>query len=226
MGVRDYLAFMAEIKRIERERRKKAVGQAIEECGLAEVARRTIGNLSKGFRQRVSLAQAVLGDPPVLILDEPTVGLDPRQIIEVRQMIKDMGGRRTVLLSTHILPEVSMTCGKVVVIDRGRLVASGTPEKLVSTVRVENPIHVAIEGDAQLAESVLMQTPGVRRVRRDRWISARRISFEVTPGAETDPRAEIARRIVEAGLRLIELSSPGGSLEDVFLQVISASEGG
>ena len=224
MKVGDYLKFIAEMKGCPARQRKKIVEGAIEECSLQEVAGRLIANLSKGFRQRVGLAQAILGDPPVLILDEPTVGLDPRQTAEIRRMIKDMAGRRTVLLSTHILPEVSATCQKVIVIDRGRIVASGTPGRLVSNVEEERPVVVTIEADPGPAGELLTKLPGVARVELAERLAAGKATFHVYCQPQKDCRAEISRAVVEAGWGLFELNSPSASLEDVFLRVISAPE--
>lgn len=225
MKVRAFLRFMAGVKAIDRPKQKSAVEQAIGECGLEEVADRTIANLSKGFRQRVGLAQAILGDPPVLILDEPTVGLDPRQIAGIRGLIRKMAGQRTVLLSTHILPEVSMICQKVVIIDRGRIVAAGTPERLVTATRAEEPpLRVVLQGDAGAAAELLGRAEGVESVRRADAPPGR-TAFSVTLKEGADARASLARALVEAGFELIELATPGDSLEAVFLRVLANAEG-
>jgi ABC-2 type transport system ATP-binding protein len=223
MRVRSFLAFMAGIKGIARSGRRAAIDRALEECGLTDVADRPIGNLSKGFRQRVGLAQAVLGDPAVLILDEPTVGLDPRQIAGIRNLIRGMAGRRTVLLSTHILPEVSMICQRVVVIDRGRVVATGTPERLETRSATEEPpIHVTVRGEGGGAGECLEKVAGVAAVRR-LDSAAGRTTFRVEVRAGAEPRPEMARALTGAGHDLLELGTPGMSLEDVFLRVISRS---
>jgi ABC-2 type transport system ATP-binding protein len=226
MRVRGFLEFMAGVKAVPRAGRKAAIDRAIEECGLEEAADRMIGNLSKGYRQRVGLAQAILGDPAVLILDEPTVGLDPRQIAGIRALIGGMAGQRTVLLSTHILPEVSMICQKVVVIDRGRIVASGTPERLVTASRTEEPpVQVVLAGEAKGAEEVMARVGGVEKVeRRASPLPGRRV-YSVRVEEGRDPRAELARALTGGGYDLIELSTPGHSLEDVFLRVIGSADG-
>lgn len=222
-----FLTFIAEIKRLASSERSGAVDRAIEECGLGEVRGRMIGNLSKGFRQRVGLAQAILGDPEVLILDEPTVGLDPRQITEIRRLIKDMAGRRTVLLSTHILPEVQLTCTKVIVINRGRIVASGTPDSLVSRIEGRHPIIATVEAEPARAQQLLECVEGVGRVELDRRLGVRKATFHVfcapsaSGGASADPRPAMARAIVEAGMGLVELTQPGVTLEDVFMHAIA-----
>jgi ABC-2 type transport system ATP-binding protein len=164
MTVRGYVGFFAEVKGLRGAARKAAVNQALEECGLADVAGRLLMNLSKGYRQRAGLAQAVVGDPKVLILDEPTIGLDPKQIREVRALIRAMAGRRTVILSTHILPEVSLTCSRVVIIARGRVVASGTPENVHAGSSGPNILQVTVRGPRKEARDLLEKVNGVRRV--------------------------------------------------------------
>jgi len=164
MTARGYVGFFAEVKGLRGAARNAAVDQALEECGLADVAGRLLMNLSKGYRQRAGLAQAVVGDPKVLILDEPTIGLDPKQIREVRALIRAMAGRRTVILSTHILPEVSLTCSRVVIINRGRVVASGTPENIHAGTSGPNVLQVTVRGPRKEARALLEKVNGVRRV--------------------------------------------------------------
>jgi ABC-2 type transport system ATP-binding protein len=164
MTARGYVGFFAEVKGLRGAARNAAVDQALEECGLADVAGRLLMNLSKGYRQRAGLAQAVVGDPKVLILDEPTIGLDPKQIREVRALIRAMAGRRTVILSTHILPEVSLTCSRVVIINRGRVVASGTPENIHAGTSAPNILQVTVRGPRKEARALLEKVNGVRRV--------------------------------------------------------------
>lgn len=222
MEVRSYLNFMAEIKGQPRAKRRANVDEAIEECGLQEVVGRIIRNLSKGYRQRVGLAQALLGDPEVLILDEPTVGLDPRQIAEIRDLIRGMAGRRTVVLSTHILPEVSMTCQRVVIINNGHIEAEGTPERLVSRVGGANLVLMTIEGAPAAVEPVLAKVPGVKRVAIERPVGKGAALWRIEAADGKNPRPELAAAVVGAGFKLFEMQASGLSLEDVFLRVISA----
>jgi len=222
MNVRGFLRFMASVKGIARSRREAAVDRAIDECDLGEVASRPIANLSKGFRQRVGLAQAILGDPAVLILDEPTVGLDPRQIAAIRELIRGMAGHRTVLLSTHILPEVSMICQRVVVIDRGRIVATGTPQKLTTASRIEAPpLYVSLRGKAEGAAEVMGKVAGVADVKPIEAPGGDRAAFSIRMAEDADPRSALARALIESNYELVEMATPGVSLEDVFLRVIS-----
>ncbi|HOE96489.1 MAG TPA: ATP-binding cassette domain-containing protein [Candidatus Sumerlaeota bacterium] len=221
MLVDDYLRFMAEVKRYPGSRRRAIVEEAMEECGLTDVRKRIIRNLSKGYRQRVGLAQALLGDPQVLVLDEPTVGLDPRQIAEIRQLIKGMAGRRTVILSTHILPEVSMTCQKVIIINQGRIEAQGTPESLVSALEAANVVMVTVDGPAAAVQELISRVPGVKSVAQERMLGGSTAVYRVEAAPQGDPRPELAQAIIGGGYRLFELQSSGYSLEDIFLRIIS-----
>ena len=221
MTVRAYLNFMSEIKRHPASKRRKFVDKAIAETGLQEVTNRVIRNLSKGFRQRVGLAQALLGDPPVLILDEPTVGLDPKQIAEIRQLIKSMAGRRTVILSTHILPEVTMTCQRILIINNGRIEAQGTPESLISELGDDTTILATVEGPAKAVEAALGKVAGVQRVTEERSLGPGTLVWRIQVERGADPRPELARAVIEGGHKLLELQSTGLSLEDIFMRVIS-----
>jgi ABC-2 type transport system ATP-binding protein len=236
MTVRSALDFVAHAKGYGRADRKRFVAAAIDETGLSTVADRVIGHLSKGFRQRVGLAQALLGEPKVLILDEPTAGLDPRQIAEVRTLIRNMRGRRTVILSTHILPEVQMTCSRVLIINDGRIAASGTPEKLTGRVQNRFTVIARVIGPPEQVLPALRAIPGVTAVeQRDGsglqgeafargWTGAS-VEYAVTAGIETpDVRPDIAEICVSRMWRLVELRQIGISLEEIFLKVISSDE--
>src|SRR3972149_7499658 len=164
MQVPVYLEFVGGLKGVDRRDIKRRVAQVMDDCGLNAVAKKYIAELSKGYRQRVGLAQALINDPEVLILDEPTIGLDPKQIIDIRQLIKNLAGRRTVILSTHILPEVSMTCQRVIIINEGRLVAVDTPQNLTSRVTGANRFLVKIEGPSQHVIKAIESINGVEKV--------------------------------------------------------------
>ncbi len=232
MSVQDSLDFVAHAKGFGRGSRRKLIDAAIEETGLGDVRKRLIGHLSKGYRQRVGLAQALIGDPKVLILDEPTVGLDPRQITEVRSLIKGMRGRRTVILSTHILPEVQMTCSRVVIINQGKIAASGTPEKLTTQMRAGGQLVVKAVAPTSKLRELLESISGVARVRphkaeahetseasNDRHHLA---EFEVeTSSLSPEINSLIAESIVRRGWQLLELYQVGMTLEEIFLRVIA-----
>ncbi|MCK4773531.1 MAG: ABC transporter ATP-binding protein [Candidatus Krumholzibacteria bacterium] len=235
LTVAAYLDFVGTLKGLTRARRIEHVGAVMEECGIEEVRVRPIGTLSRGFRQRVGLAQALLGDPEVLILDEPTVGLDPKQIIEIRDLIKGLAGKRTVILSTHILPEVSLTCTRVVIINEGKVVANGTPDNLHSRFRKQNRLIAVVRGPGAEVKKRLKSVRGVKEVREKTSDSRAKgkesgddpqgvHEFQITARDASDPRSELARAVVEGGYDLLELRSTGMSLEDVFLQTIAAGE--
>ncbi len=225
MSVVDYVHFVAHIKGVPSAERNQKVESALERCSLTEVRDKLCAKLSKGFRQRVGLAQALVHDPEVLILDEPTAGLDPRQIGETRELIKSLGGDHTVILSTHILPEVSMTCDRVVIINRGRLVAHGTPASLAN--RFRDPfrkaasIDVTIQGSIVAIEDVIRETAGIVDFRETGREPDDVISFTIEVASDTDVRRTLADRVVKRGLGLLELKSSGENLEDIYLRAIA-----
>ena len=217
MRVRRFLRYVAEAKGVPRGERAREVGRVVERCGLREMEGRTVGNLSKGYRQRVGLAQALLGNPPVLILDEPTVGLDPQQIIEIRSMIKELAQDHTVLLSTHILPEVAMICRRVIIINRGHIVAQDTMERLAGADG--HVFDVEAAGPADRVEKILKAVKGVLAVNPSGGGR-----FAVT-AESAGVREAIARALVEAGFGLRALEPRGRTIEEVFVEAIAA-EGG
>jgi ABC-2 type transport system ATP-binding protein len=164
LSVDAYLDFVGRLKGMPKSTRKTRMGQVMEECGICHVRTRTVGKLSKGYRQRVGLAQALLNDPEVLILDEPTVGLDPQQIIEIRELIRNLAGKRTIILSTHILPEASLLCQRVIIINKGRLVTVDTPDNLRSRLRSAFVIDALVRGDREAVTGHIASLPGVRSV--------------------------------------------------------------
>ena len=218
MTVTEYLAFVARIKGVARKEVKMRVQEASEKCAVTEVARRQIGRLSKGYRQRVGLAQALIHNPEVLILDEPTAGLDPKQIIETREMIRGLAGQHTVVLSTHILPEVSKTCERVVVINQGKVVAVGAPDELTARLQGFETVLITVEGPAAEVMERLHRVAGVNLV-EPRDASASRTTFEVQAAKGQDVRGELARAVVESRWNLLELKTSGMSLEDIFLKL-------
>ena len=222
MRVAEYLEFVADLKGMPRSRIRGEVDRVVQQCGLGAVPRRTIGKLSKGYQQRVGIAQAILHDPELLILDEPTLGLDPKQIIEIRQLIKNLGRERTVILSSHILPEVSQVCHRIIIINKGELVAVDSPENLRSRLKKASVIHLKIAESEGLegVQDLLSALDGVTMVREtSRSGGVRSLVAESLP--DRDLRHEIARRIVEAGLPLLEIYGEELSLEDIFLQLVT-----
>ncbi len=218
MTVRDYLDFCARIKGVPRAQRRSRVDTVMGRTRVADMASRHCGKLSKGYRQRVGLAQALLHNPDVLILDEPTAGLDPKQILETRQLIKELGGDHTVILSTHILPEVSQTCNRIVIINKGRVVAVDSPENLTSRLRGSETMYLQVDGLGADASEALQRIPGVTRVRvsevRD-TISG----YEIESETGRDVRRELASTIVTHGWGLLELRPMRMSLEEIFLHL-------
>jgi len=218
MTVQEYLAFVARIKGLARREVKARVNEVSEKCAVTDVQHRQIGKLSKGYRQRVGLAQALIHNPDVLVLDEPTAGLDPKQIIETRELIKGLAGQHTIVLSTHILPEVSKTCQRVVVINTGKIVAVGTPDELTRRLQGYGTVMMTVEGPAAEIIERLQRVKGVNWV-EPRESSDLRITIEVHSEKGQDVRAELARAVVESQWKLFELKTSGLSLEDIFLKL-------
>ena len=220
MTVFDYLTFCARIKGVPRSERATRLRNVMERTQIADVAKRHCAKLSKGYRQRVGLAQALPHNPEVLILDEPTAGLDPKQIIETRRLIKGLGGDHTIILSTHILPEVSQTCNRIVIINKGRVVAVDTPDNLTARLRGSETLYVQVDAMGADAEGMLSSIPGVTRVstsdRRDSIAG-----FEVDSDSGRDVRRELAAAIVNRGWGLLELRPMRMGLEEIFLKVIT-----
>jgi ABC-2 type transport system ATP-binding protein len=215
MTVDGYLDYVADVKRIARDAKRRRIEQTVERTSLGDVRRRLIGKLSKGYRQRVGLAQALLHEPQVLVLDEPTEGLDPRQIIEVRELIRDLAGGHTVILSSHILPEVSLICGRVVIINKGRIVATDTPERLQESLRGARELRVTVRGARDAVDPVVRGVPGVAGVE---WREADGLlEGRVRSAADAEVREALSAAIVRGGFGLMEMASVGMSLEEIFL---------
>jgi len=215
MTVDEYLGFVAEIKQIPSAKRKDALEKAIETAGLEVVRKRLIKNISRGFKQRVGIAQALIHDPRVLILDEPTIGLDPAQIIEIRQLIRSLKGERTIMLSTHILAEVTQTCDGVVIIRDGRLMASGSLDELTASVKDKERMTVKLKSGGEELIPHLMSIPGTENVI---W-KDNEFLFEWS--ADKDIREDVAKYCVEQELGLIEMKPQMMSIEDLYLKIVS-----
>ncbi len=221
MEVGEYLDFCARIKGVPAAERKNRVADAVEKCRVGDVRGKLIAKLSKGYRQRVGLAQAILHNPDVLILDEPTAGLDPKQIIEMRELIKALAGSHTVVLSTHILPEVSMTCGRVVIINKGRVVAEDTPENLTRRLQGAGTIRLEVRGAEAAVLEAVKAVAGVLAV-HVRAPHADLLVLDVEADSGRDVRAELASAIVTRGHGLVGLQQLGMSLEEIFLHLTTA----
>ena len=218
MTVEGYLRFVAKIKGVPKVERGDEIMRVMDEAHVLEVADRIIGRLSKGYRQRVGLAQALLNDPPILVLDEPTIGLDPKQIHEVRELIKEWSGEHTVLLSTHILSEVEQTCNRVVIIDRGRIIAVDTPANLRSQLKGGERTVVEVAGPL---DEIILRFSAINGVRDAREVGATngRHQIQVETDLQEDLRPQLAQAVVESGWGLFEMRSSTMSLEDIFLQL-------
>ena len=219
MKVKEYIRFIGAIKGVPKSKLKENLEKTLSECSLEGVANKMIGELSKGYRQRVALGQALINDPPVLILDEPTSGLDPKQIYEIRQLIKSMAGDRTIVLSTHILPEVSMTCNKVVIINEGQIVAQDSVENIGRNLTKTYQLEMTIDGNPEDVIKIFSQIPGILRVDNERN------TYIIDVEKDKDLRAELARKVVEKGFGLLEFKPRMLSLEEVFLKLVTEEEG-
>jgi ABC-2 type transport system ATP-binding protein len=221
MTVRSYLDFVAKIKGARSNQRKTQIEDALEKCSLGDVQTRIIGKLSKGYKQRVGIAQALLGSPEVLILDEPTIGLDPKQIHEVRSLIKGLASTHTVILSTHILPEVSMTCNRVVIINKGKVVAMDTPEGLTHQVKGAERISLTVEGPMEAVREKLAGIDGVLSMQSNEESGGSSVTYMIECRLNSDLRRVLASTVASQGWGLLELRGVSMSLEDVFINLIT-----
>ncbi|MEO7190411.1 MAG: ABC transporter ATP-binding protein [Vicinamibacterales bacterium] len=224
MTVREYLLFVARIKAgiLKKSERVERVASVMRKTHVDDMANRHCGKLSKGYRQRVGLAQALIHDPEVLILDEPTAGLDPKQIMETRDLIRSLAGNHTIVLSTHILPEVAQTCQRVVIINKGRVVAIDTPDNLTHQLKGAASLYLQVDA-ADGAADLLRSLPGVRGVTvADQ--NGTRTGYEVESEESRDIRRDVARAVVQQGWGLLELRPMRMSLEDIFLQLTTEEQ--
>jgi len=218
----EYLEFVARLRELAGGARRQAIDEAVSATGIGAVYHRPIGELSKGFRQRVGLAAAILHRPDLLVLDEPTEGLVPNQRVDIRRLIADLGRERTVILSTHVLPEVQHTCSRVIIINRGRIVADGAVEELVS--RASRGSHVHVEARGAHVEDRLAALPGVRRVDRDD-VAGDHVRVSLSVDGDRDIRADVFELAKREGWTLLELHQESGTLEDLFRQLTAAEPG-
>ena len=214
LRVEGYLRFVARMKRIPRAERARAVAEVLAWCGLEGVARRRVGTLSKGYRQRVGLAQALCGNPPILILDEPTIGLDPEQVVEIRDLVRALGGSRTVFFSSHILSEVEALCERVIVVARGRLVGEGTARELSERVGRRQRVVLRVDGPAEAVAAALAALPGVERVAREA------AAFVLEAAASADVARAAGEAMAARGWTIRELREEMPDLEQIFLRLV------
>lgn len=221
MSVTDYLDFVAKLKGIDKIKRKSEVDSVVEKAALGDVQTRIIGKLSKGYKQRVGLAQCLLNNPKIVILDEPTVGLDPKQIIEIRELIKNLRGEHTVILSSHILPEIEQTCERVVIINDGRVVAEDTPENLMLRLKGGERTQLMVEGKESDVKKALKS---IKEIKSLETSAGEKGIINVVVESEKDIRKMLAKNIVTEGLGLLELSTDRFTLEDIFLHLTTKEE--
>ena len=221
MTVKEYLDFIYDLKgcRGTPKERARHIGNICEIVGLDNVYNRMTRNLSEGYKQRVGLAQALVGDPEVLILDEPTVGLDPIQIIEIRNVIKDLGKKRTVILSSHILSEIQQICGRVLVINKGQLIASDTPDNLSRTVESEHRYNVRVAGNPEIVLGILRKLPGMKSVTPQGSKEIGSNDFLIVSEENQDVRKDVFLALEKAGLPVLQLTPVGATLEDIFIKL-------
>ena len=224
MTVAEYLKFVAELKKIEKKKRKEMINDAMEMTGVSDVSERLIKNLSKGYRQRVGFAQAVLGYPQIIILDEPTVGLDPKQIIEIRELIKKLGENHTVILSSHILTEISAVCDHVFIISKGKLVASDATENLINLMSTEQNIDIIAKCDEAVARQVIENVSDVKEVKFEQPEEDDTVKFVVRAQKGCDIREGLFKAFCDRNITLLEMHSAVKSLEDVFLEITGEGE--
>ena len=219
MRVREYLRFVAQLKGVEDSKLESLVNAAIDKTDLGSVSNRLIGNLSKGYRQRVGISQALVSDPEILIMDEPTVGLDPRQVAEIRNLIKSLAGQHTILLSTHILPEVQASCERIIIINQGNIVAEDTLDGIAKKMSGSGKVIVRVQNSSEQLLAALRKVSGVRKVE----VSANN-SLEIETDGKDSVSQQIASQVVSSGAGLIEIRAENMNLEDVFLKLTSKEE--
>jgi ABC-2 type transport system ATP-binding protein len=225
MTVREYLSFAGEIKKIPPREKKERMNQIMETVGVEEVSKRLIKNLSKGYKQRVGLAQALIGDPQTLILDEPTAGLDPKQILEIRDLIIELGKDHTVILSSHILPEISAVCHRVLIINQGRIVADGSPENLAKRILGGSRILLRLDGDEESVHKTLGKIPSIRKLEFRHSQEDGTVDAAAEAAEDTDIRRDLFKALAAADIPILMMRSLDMSLEDIFLNLTSEEAG-
>lgn len=223
MTVKEFVTYMAELKLVKRQEKKNKVQDVINQTGLSEMQNKLIRNLSRGQKQRVSLAGALVGEPKILILDEPTVGLDPKQIIEIRNLIKNLGKNHTVILSSHILSEISQICDKVIIINKGKIVAIDTPQNLENRVSNNNAIYITIEDLNNNINLIKTKIPQIKEIKLVKELEDKTKQYIVSVENNYDIRKELSLELAKANITIFEMKKVDTSLEDAFMKII---EGG
>ena len=224
LSIKEFVTYMAELRKVNRKERKQKVEDIIKKVGLLDMKNKLIKNLSRGQKQRVSLAGALIGDPKILILDEPTVGLDPKQITEIRSLIKDLGKNHTVILSSHILSEVSQICDRVVIINKGKLVAEDTPENLENRTYNKNVIYITVEDPDNKTEKMKEKIKAIEEIKFIEELEDKTKKYEIEGSKEEDLRKTIFAEFAKEGITILEMKKPEATLEDAFMKIID--EGG
>lgn len=219
MLVREYLSFVCDLKKVKKEKKEQTISKVMRRTKTTDVAERLIKNLSKGYKQRVGLAGAMIGDPEILILDEPTVGLDPKQILEIRDLIRDLSKKHTILLSSHIMQEVSAVCNQIIIINEGKMIVTDTPDKIATHIEQTNEIRMLVRGNKELAKSILERTEGVKEYSVDKTEEENECEILVVCDADNDLREDLFFAFAEAKCPILEMSSHVPSLEEVFIKL-------
>ena len=220
LTVKEFVSYMAELKLVGRKERKQEVENAIKETGLEEVKNKLIRNLSRGYKQRVSMAGALVGNPEVLILDEPTVGLDPKQIIEIRNLIKNLGKKHTVILSSHILSEISQICERVVILNKGKIVAIDTPENLEEKTKEQNVLFVTVEDKEEKMSSLKEKITDIEKLEMIKDNEDGTKQYKIVSKSEKDIRKALFDTLPKEGITIFELKKAETSLEDAFIKLV------
>ena len=224
LTVKEFVTYMAELKGVARKEKKEKVEKVLEQIGLTEVQNKLTKNLSRGYKQRVSMAGALVGDPKVIILDEPTVGLDPKQVTEIRALIKKLGKNHTVILSSHILSEVSQICNRVIIINKGEIVAIDTPENLESKVVKDNSIYITVEDPENKMKTIKETIPDIKQVKLVSENEDKTKKYIITGKADVDLRKAIFENLAKEGITIFEMKKADATLEDAFMQLINTSK--
>lgn len=224
LTVKEFVTYMAEIKKVDRKTRKEKVEKIIEQTGLKDVEKKLIKKLSRGYKQRVSMAGALVGEPKILILDEPTVGLDPKQITEIRNLIKELGKTHTIILSSHILSEVSQICNRVIIINKGKIVAIDTPENLENKVAGSNIIYITIEDPENKIENIKEKIEGIKKITLMQENEDKTKQYSIEADENVDLRKMLFTELAKENITIFEMKKADVTLEDAFMKLIEGGD--